>query len=299
MNLKQIEAFVCVADEKNFSKAASALFLTQPTVSAHVSSLEEELNTTLFIRTAKGAELTQDGKRLYLYAKQMIELHDTILHQFGETERKPVIHQVVIAASTIPAQYLLPEILARYSRQYPDARFSVRETDSAGVIREITEHTAEIGFTGTMPDKKRCAVYPFFEDELVLITPNTDHYRSLSSSGEETMKWLSGEPVILREEGSGTRKETESYLRKKGIRVSDLHVVATIGSPEAIMRSVKSGVGCTVISRLAAQESIDKKEVLGFSFGDGGAKRSMYMIAEKGTPLSDAAKRLIQVVRQG
>lgn len=299
MNLKQIEAFVCVADEKNFSKAASALFLTQPTVSAHVSSLEEELNTTLFIRTAKGAELTQDGKRLYLYAKQMIELHDTILHQFGETERKPVIHQVVIAASTIPAQYLLPEILARYSRQYPDARFSVRETDSAGVIREITEHTAEIGFTGTMPDKKRCAVYPFFEDELVLITPNTDHYRSLSSSGEETMQWLSGEPVILREEGSGTRKETESYLRKKGIRVSDLHVVATIGSPEAIMRSVKSGVGCTVISRLAAQESIDKKEVLGFSFGDGGAKRSMYMIAEKGTPLSDAAKRLIQVVRQG
>ena len=158
MNLKQIEAFVYVADEKSFSKAASRLFLTQPTVSAHVSSLEEELGTTLFIRSAKGAELTKDGKRMYLYAKQMIELHDVILHQFGDGSGSTVQHQVIIAASTIPAQYLLPEILARYSRQYPNARFSVRETDSAGVIREITEHTAEIGFTGTMPDKKRCAV---------------------------------------------------------------------------------------------------------------------------------------------
>ena len=298
MNLKQIEAFVFVADEKSFSKAASKMFLTQPTVSAHVSSLEDELNVSLFNRTARGAELSMDGKRMYLYAKQIIELHDAILSQFGAGDAENVTHQVVIAASTIPAQYLLPEILARYSRKYPNARFSVKESDSAGVIREITEHTAEIGFTGTLPEKKQCIIYPFYEDELIVVAPNTPVFRKRKEQGRKPVDWIASEPLIMREEGSGTRKETEAYLKKSGINPANLNVVATIGSPEAILRSVSKGVGCAVMSHLAAREALDRKTVTGFAFEGGGARRHLYMIVGRKTPLSEAAKRLIQVVRE-
>ncbi|MBR0092219.1 MAG: LysR family transcriptional regulator [Lachnospiraceae bacterium] len=298
MNLKQIEAFVAVADMKSFSKAASMLYLTQPTVSAHVSSLEEELGATLFVRMMRGTELTQEGKRMYLYAKQIMELHDLILDMFHKEHKNAIQTMVVIAASTIPAQYLLPEILARYARAYPDARFSVRETDSASVIREIAEHTAEIGFTGTLPDKSHCEAFPIYEDELIVITPGTEHYRQLAKSEKKVIDWIAEEPLILRESGSGTRKEAEAYLEKSGISVGDLNNVAVIGSPEAILRSVKKGVGITILSKLAAQEAIDAGEVLGFSFGRGEAKRNIYMVTGKGNPLSESAKRLIDLVKK-
>ena len=78
MNLKQLEAFVQVAEGGSFSKAAKQLFLTQPTISAHISSLEKELNARLFVRNTKEVKLSDDGKELYRYARQMIDLQKKI-----------------------------------------------------------------------------------------------------------------------------------------------------------------------------------------------------------------------------
>ena len=83
MNLKQLEAFVQVAEKKNFSKAAQAMFLTQPTVSAHISGLERELDTRLLIRNTKGVELSKEGERLYAYAKQITLMAEQIIQDFG------------------------------------------------------------------------------------------------------------------------------------------------------------------------------------------------------------------------
>ncbi|MBF1017222.1 MAG: LysR family transcriptional regulator, partial [Lachnospiraceae bacterium] len=106
MNLKQIEAFVKVANNRSFSQTAKELYLTQPTISAHISALEEELGVQLFVRTTKGVRVTEEGKKLYLYARQMTELEEnikTLFQKRGEDEASS--QQVVIAASTIPAQY--------------------------------------------------------------------------------------------------------------------------------------------------------------------------------------------------
>lgn len=132
MNLKQLEAFVYVADGGSFSKAARELYLTQPTVSAHISSLEKELNVRLFVRNTKEVNLSEDGRLLYEYAKQMIELEEKIVDVFLENGKKDV-KCITIAASTIPAQYILPEILARFSRQYPGEQFKMLEADSQQV----------------------------------------------------------------------------------------------------------------------------------------------------------------------
>lgn len=298
MNLKQIEAFVKVANNKSFSRTAKELYLTQPTISAHISSLESELNIRLFVRTTKGVHLTRDGKKLYLYARQMIELENTILTLFREGEPDTSRQRVMIAASTIPAQYLLPGILARYSQKHPYAQFSVKETDSAGVIREITEHTAEIGFTGTKLSGQGCTFYPFYEDELVIITPATDGYRALLEQNPG-VAWIADAPVILREEGSGTRKEAEKNLRDSGINPDMLNIVATISSPEAIIRSVKSGIGVTVISRLAAKSHIENGEVLCRTFPDKIPHRKMYMVVGNSYQPSEAAKLLMNIVRNG
>ena len=118
MNLKQLEAFVKVTEGRSFSKAAKELFLTQPTISAHIASLEKELNTRLFVRNTKEVSLSEDGTVLYEYAKQMVELERKIEYAFLH-EEQDAPQCITIAASTIPAQYLLPRILARFSERYP------------------------------------------------------------------------------------------------------------------------------------------------------------------------------------
>ena len=108
MNLKQLEAFVKVTEGRSFSKAAKELFLTQPTISAHIASLEKELNTRLFVRNTKEVSLSEDGTVLYEYAKQMVELERKIEYAFLH-EEQDAPQCITIAASTIPAQYLYRE----------------------------------------------------------------------------------------------------------------------------------------------------------------------------------------------
>ena len=110
MNLKQLEAFIKVSDSKSFSKAAQELYLTQPTVSAHIQTLEKELKVRLFVRNTKTVKLSEDGKTLYQYARQMIELEQEIQSMFSKAAEQKE-RCITIATSTIPAQYILPDIL--------------------------------------------------------------------------------------------------------------------------------------------------------------------------------------------
>lgn len=240
MNLKQLEAFVQVAESGSFSKAARELFLTQPTVSAHISSLEKELNTRLFVRNTKEVSLSESGRTLYDYARQMTALEKKILQTFCREREKG--HQCInIAASTIPSQYLLPGILAKFSEKYPKEQFRIMEADSAKVVEQVVNHEVDLGFTGTVLEKKNCKYLPFYRDELIVITPNQSRFQKLLEKSS-TADWIGQEPIIMREEGSGTRKEAERQLRKSGIDVNGLNIVASIGNQETIKKSVSSGV---------------------------------------------------------
>ena len=296
MNLKQLEAFVQVAEGGSFSKAAKQLFLTQPTISAHISSLEKELNARLFVRNTKEVKLSDDGKELYRYARQMIDLQKKIEERF-ETGKSESKHLITIAASTIPAQYLLPEILMKFNERYPKEQVKLLETDSSQVVTKIIDHMVDVGFTGTVLEKKHCKYIPFYKDELVVITPNTEKYQVLHQNIED-ISWISGECLIMREEGSGTRKEAGKQLRNAGINLDKLKIIASIENQETIKKSVKQGMGISIISRLAAEEEAKLGDLLTFPIPKADQGRDINLVYNKNYQMSKSAERFVKVVKE-
>nr|WP_305135779.1 selenium metabolism-associated LysR family transcriptional regulator [uncultured Schaedlerella sp.] len=296
MKLKQLEVFVAVADHKSFSRAAEALYLTQPTVSVYISSLEKELNAKLFVRNTKEIDVTEQGMKLYQYAREMLILQNRITELFASDSGKAK-PRLVVAASTVPSRYLLPDILAGYKEKYPSGQLELRESDSARVIEDVANHVVDVGFTGTLIENKFCRYLPFYEDELVVIMPNTDRYRAILEQ-EKGLEWICREPLLMREEGSGTRKEAEKQLKLSGIDVGGLSIAASVESTETIKRSVKNGIGITIISSLAVREEIAAGSVLAFSMGKNRSTRKLYLVYNNSYALSRQAENLVKVVRE-
>ena len=294
MNLKQLEAFVQVSESGSFSKAAKELFLTQPTISAHISSLEKELNVRLFIRNTKEVSLSDDGKDLYRYAKQITDLEKAIEERFY-MDSDDGKHFITIAASTIPAQYLLPKVLMCYRERYPKEQIKIMETDSSEVVTQVVDHMVDVGFTGTVLEKKHCKYIPFYTDELAVITPDTPEYRILKEQNRDDIDWIKRKPLILREEGSGTRKEAEKQLKNAGISMEDLDIVASIANQETIKKSVKQGMGITVLSRLAAE---DEDGLLIFPIPGADEGRDINLVYNKNYQMTRSADRFIRIVKE-
>lgn len=297
MNLKQLEAFVQVAEGGSFSKAAKELFLTQPTISSHISSLERELNARLFVRNTKEVSLSEDGNKLYKYAKQMLELQREIEVSFGMDEEGEA-RIVTIAASTIPAQYLLPEVLTRFSERYPQEQIRIQETDSSKVVMQIVDHRVDIGFTGTVLEKKHCKYIPFYKDELVIITPNTPKYQKMAQEAPTDISWIKKEHVIMREEGSGTRKEAELQLKGAGVKFASLDIIASIENQETIKKSVRQGMGISILSKLATADEVSNGELLAFPIPNSDEGRDINLVYNKNYQMSRSAERFIKVVKE-
>lgn len=295
MNLKQLEAFVEVAESESFSKAAKKLFLTQPTVSAHISSLEKELDVRVFVRNTKEVALSEEGQKLYRYARQILDLTDEIREEFGR-ERENDKKCIVIAASTIPSQYLLPEILAKFNEKYPGEQLKLSEMDSTQVAEQVAAGKADIGFTGTVLEKKHCQYIPFYKDHLVIITPDLPKYRELQKREEEIF-WIQDEKMIMREEGSGTRKEAEKQLRHLGIRTERLNIIASIANQETIKKSVMQGMGISILSSLAAKDEVEEGQMLAFPIPQADEGRDINLVYNKNRTLSKSAERFIKVVK--
>ena len=296
MNLKQLEAFVMIANNKSFSLTAKKLYLTQPTVSAYISKLEYELGEKLFYRTTKEVTLTEAGKKIYIYAKDIIELAEKIENAFKGSSEEGT-RRMVISASSIPGTYLLPGILAEFSRTYPNVEMRVQESDSVGVMNDIREHRADLGFVGTATKDREISFMPFCKDELVLITPNNDRYRELKEK-KLNLTWIEQEPWIMREDGSGTYKETLHVFEEMGIHSDQLHILARFNNTGAILLSVAQGSGISIVSRLAAQAAVERGDILDHSLGANGSYRWISIATSSTTPLTDTSRDMIKLVKR-
>ena len=294
MTLKQLEAFVKNANNRSFTLAAKELFITQPTVSAYINNLEEELGVRLFDRTTKEVQLSDEGDRIYLYAKEILELADKIQNSFSMDEDNKV-RQVVISTSSIPGQFLVPEILSAFKKKFPDVDFRVRETDSAGVVEDITNHMADIGIAGTEINSNKCNFIPFYDDELILVTENSEKYRKIKER-ETNLNWIKNEDFIMRESGSGTRKEAIKLLESQGISQDELKVSATFGKTVTVINSVINGLGVAMMSRLAVAGELERGELLEFKISKEGGYRKLYLVTEKKNRLSEGCKDLMGVI---
>ncbi len=158
-------------------------------------------------------------------------------------EKEESKHLITIAASTIPAQYLLPEILMKFNERYPKEQVKLLETDSSQVVTKIIDHMVDAWIYRNGSGEKHCKYIPFYKDELIVITPNTEKYQKVLHQNIEDISWISGECLIMQEEGSGTRKEAGKQLRNAGINLDKLKIIASIENQETIKKSVKQGNG--------------------------------------------------------
>ena len=288
MDIKQLEAFVYVVETCSFSKAGELLHLTQPTISSHILSLERELNIKLIVRTTKETYPSEAGKLLYNYAKEILIMRENAvqaIRMFSQEMRGTI----TVAASTIPGQYYLPKILQSFREKYPDIKFNIQMTDSSDVVDRVTTRTAEVGFSGTEIDAPKCIYREFADDKLVVITPNEPRFQQYVGKGFP-IRQIREEPFISRESGSGTRKETEAFLRELGINVAELKTAVEVRSTESIIKMVSEGMGVAVLSKSACEDYQQFGKVLAFDFDNITLRRKLYLIKHKNSILSPIAQ---------
>ena len=282
-NLRQLEAFVAAADQGSFTRAAQALYLTQSTVSAHIQALEKALGQPLFVRDAKKAvTLTEAGRAAYPRAREILSRCQALQDAFLDPSRTQTLE---LAASTVPCKCLLPQLMAGFLADHANCRYQLRKGDSALVHRWLAAGEARLGFVGARLDEARFRYRPLLRDKLVTVTANTPRFQELHNRGARGRDLLS-EPLILREEGSGTRRWLDAYLQQSGIRRDSLQIVAEIDQPDTILSSVASGMGVTVCSALAAREQLEAGRLLAFDLDDGGFYRELCLAALQNTVLS-------------
>ena len=291
MQLKQLEIFLQVAQLHSFSKAAEALYLTQPTVSAHVAALEDELGTRLVVRSTKELRLTAPGRVLSRYAAEILGLCQRAA-QDVRTAASAISGTLSIAASTVPSQYLLPQVLPLLRQRYPDVFFQIRQGDSSQVTQWMAENGAELGLVGAPVQRVGLLCVPFFTERLVIVTPNTPEYQALG--GEMPVEVLKTAPYLVREAGSGTRKQGEQYLRGVGVDPKNLCLAAQLESTESILQGVKNGLGISILSGCAAREAAEEGKILAFSPDSPLLERQFYLLYRRSSPLSPAASMLLE-----
>ncbi|CDX04458.1 LysR family transcriptional regulator [Desulfitobacterium sp. LBE] len=283
MDFRQIEAFVSVYRLRNFSRAGKALFLTQPTISNHISDLEIELGVKLFDRSSREVMPTDTGDIFYQYAVNLLETRDCAISSLNQHNRQ-IEGRLEIAASTIPCQYLLPKIMMGFQKINPNIKFLIHQGDTNQVIREIREKKYQVGIVGTRTDEDKLDYEILTRDRLVLIAA-----RDCIEPADRpciAVEGLLKKQFILRERGSGTREEFETALKKKGIDPDMLKVVAEMNNTEAIKHAVSEGLGVAVVSSLSVGNELKSEAFQAFSIDGLELERSFYLVTYRNRPLS-------------
>ena len=293
INLKQLEAFVATAEFSSFTKAAEIMFLTQSTVSSHISALENTLGVRLIQRSARQrVSLTKEGELVYREAKDILDRCQA-LQDLKNHDRQ---NQLVIGASSVPGQCLMPELMADFLERYPGSHYIQLRGDSIRIHQYLAQGKANLGFVGIAANPKEYHYHPVAEDRLVLITANKEPYQTLQRNGTSGLDMLHM-PMILREENSGTRQEMERYLLRNRISPESLNIIAQIDNPEAIRSSVSRGLGVSIMSVLAAREYLLSGRLLSFELGDQGAFRKIYLCWRKDALLTPAEQNFLEFVQ--
>lgn len=293
INLKQLEAFVATAEYRSFTKAAEAMYLTQSTISSHISTLERILGVRLIQRGARQrVALTEEGERVYRESKNILKQCQALQDMGGQSME----NQLMLGASSVPGQCLMPELMASFLAQYPDSRYVQLRGDSMQIHRYLEQGKARLGFVGTAANRQAYHYYAVAEDRLVVITANQEEYRQLQAQGISGRELLD-KPMILREETSGTRQVMNAYLNHCGIPLESLNIVAQIDNPEAIRSSVSRGLGISVISWLTVREDVAAGKLLAFDLDEGGTYRKIYLTWRKDAVLSNLEHKFIRFVQ--
>jgi len=274
--MRHLHTFVLAAELRSFTRAADALGVTQAAVSQQVAALEKELSVSLFQRTSRAVVPTEAGRTLYEYARRIVDLAEDARDAITST---PSIVQGIlrIAASTVPSEWLLPELLVEFRQLYPRVQELVSVSDSTSAIRAVDSGEAELGIVGELPRATTLQVQAIARDELTLVVPPSHTFASAKtiSLGE-----LRREPLILREPSSGSRRCVEQALSRAGLSPNDLNITLEVNSNEAIRAAVERGVAIAFLSTQAVAREIADGRLVPVPIDGFTAERSLYLVAD-------------------
>jgi len=294
MDIRRLEVFCKVVELKSFTKAAESLLLAQPTVSEHMRTLEDMLGEKLVDRLGREVLPTPAGKIFYQYARNIIRLREEAIQSL-ERFKGNLSGHLVLGASTIPGNYVLPKFIGEFKSRYPAIRITLRIGDTASVMDEVLEGNLEVGVVGSRSNDRRLVSEELFSDELVLAVPPDHPWAARSSINLDD---LATEPFILRERGSGTRTAMTRFLEENGFDVSKLSVVAEMGSTEAVRQGIKARIGISILSLQALTEDIKLDLLVPVQINSLLFRRPLYLVQRKSRERSPLCSAFLDYLRE-
>ncbi len=294
MDDHKLKVFCIVAETKSFSRASEIIRLTQPAVSLQIQALEEMYGTKLFNRSGCVITLTKAGEMLYKYAKEINSLYAAAEKEIGEFTglTKGVIS---VGASSTIGNYILPHVVADFRRKYPKVGVHLHVGNTKNVVDYLNAGNIDIGLVEGEVKKQKLLVEKLIPDEMVLIM--SPHHPWAKRSVVSVMS-LAKEPMIFREEGSGTRQMIEKYFSKHGISSQQLKIVLIMGSTESIKGAVEEGLGVSIVSRWAAKKESRYGILKTATFKEDKFVRDFSLIRRKSKESSHTVERFIDFLKR-
>ncbi|MCI0700882.1 MAG: LysR family transcriptional regulator [Planctomycetia bacterium] len=256
-SLPNLETFAEAAERGSFTAAAHQLGITQAAVSQRIQQLETVIGTPLFRRHAGRVTLTDAGRRLHDYARRILDLTAEAVEAITGI-RDEVGGELLVAASSVPGQHLLPPVLAAFHNQFPAVHVRVSVSDTEAVVRELEQGHAHLGFVGGQGGSSNLEYRRFASDELVLVIPRNHPWKRKKRVSVAEFLTL---PLIQRERGSGSRSCLERSLERLRVAPTSLNVVLELGSCEAVKEAVFQRVGVAVLSRRAVENELKARRL--------------------------------------
>ncbi len=282
-----LQTFLAVLEHGGFSRAAAALRVGQSTVSLQIRALEEAAGTRLLDRLGREVRLTPAGKVLRGYAARLLTLHDEAVARVRH-EETDARGRVVVTASSIPAEYVLPEVLGAFRAAHPLVEVSIEVADSERALDALLSHQCDIALVGARPTDRRVSYSAVATDEVILVGPKDNRW---APSGRLSRAEFQKVPLVLREPGSGTRQTVAPFLMKHAAGRLD------VGSTEAVKRFVLAGLGLGFSSRLAVADELADGRLVEVNLPGLPARRNLYIASTKGVTLPAAAEALMEAIK--
>lgn len=249
---RRLQVFHAVAKHLSFTKAAETLFMTQPAVTFQIKHLEEHLHTRLFDRAQGRISLTPEGLLAFEYAEKILALSADLETRLREISGK-VAGPLHIGASMTIGEYLLPQLIGKFTAAFPGVVPNLFVGNSEAVQERVVENMLDLGFiegdsySGSLESEVCCG------DELQVVCAPT---HPLAKEVCADSSCLTRYPYVSREVGSGTRAVIDHYLQQVGIPPESMNMVVELGSPEALKGLVATGMGFAIMSRVIAEKEV-------------------------------------------
>ena len=294
MTLRQLEVFLAVAREKSFSRAATRIHSSQPTLSEHVSELEGELGKKLFFRQGRGREvtMTEAGRVFEQYAAAAVSAVEGARQALADLDG--LAHgSLLVGASTTPGLYVMPRLVAAFRAKYPGVDLKLQIANSQAIEGRVRERELDLGIVGghAISPGQKCLTAGML-DELVLIVPPTHGW---AKRREIAPQLLADESLLLREEGSATRSVTERTLLRAGIR---FRVAMELDHTEAIKQGVMTGLGIAFVSTYAVRGEIATGRLCALRLRGIRLRRHFHVIHHEARRVTASARAFMELLEQ-